>query len=205
MPNATDFRQIVSEIVSNDTIHAKWLNTLSMMENSGARKISKYEHPSTVTLIELKHAAEEARHAFYLKKLTLKFPSVHLPDYSFEHILAPIQSWHYLNMLDLQACKYLKHTLGLHDRALKHGAYLFVTYSIEVRADMLYGIYQEVLDEKKSKISVKSIIAEEEGHLAEMQKMLEIFSPTWEQQVSGMLEIENRLFNEWVASIASTL
>jgi hypothetical protein len=38
------------------------------MENAGARKISKCEHPTLVTQIQLKHAAEEHRHAYYLKK-----------------------------------------------------------------------------------------------------------------------------------------
>ena len=40
-----------------------------MMENTGARKISRFEHPVATDIIVLKHAAEEARHAYYLKKL----------------------------------------------------------------------------------------------------------------------------------------
>ena len=56
---------IIKKIVTDDVLHAKWLNTLSLMENTGARKISAGEHPLDVTLIVLKHAAEEARHAFH--------------------------------------------------------------------------------------------------------------------------------------------
>ena len=55
---------IVDRIVASDAMHVKWLNSLSMMENTGARKISKYEHPVHTNIIVLKHAAEEARHAY---------------------------------------------------------------------------------------------------------------------------------------------
>ncbi len=193
--------RIAEKVVVNDDLHAKWLNSLSMMENTGARKISKYEHPVNTTLIVLKHAAEEARHAYYLKKQIGKLTKDGCPDYSYPYLLAPIESHHYLNMLDVEACRYLKNKLHLEGRALKHGAYLLVTYSIEVRADMLYGIYQEALTRHKSKVNVKSIIAEEEGHLAEMERMLVQFHPEWEKLAADVCAIEVRLFNQWVDAI----
>jgi hypothetical protein len=196
-------QQIVDIIVPNDQLHGKWLNSLSMMENTGARKISKYEHPVTCDIIVLKHAAEEARHAYYLKKLIGKLEGVHCPDYSAPYLLAPIESYQYLHMLDVVACRYLKDKLGLSGRALKHGAYLLVTYSIEVRADMLYGIYQEALSRHSSKVNVKSIIAEEEGHLAEMERMLKEFRADWQQLAEDMCVLEDQLFMRWVAAIAS--
>jgi hypothetical protein len=172
-----------------------------MMENSGARKISKYEDPVHTNLIELKHAAEEARHAYYLKKQISKLKGANCSDYSFEYLLAPIESHHYLNLLDVEACRYLKHKFGLANRALKHGAYLLVTYSIEVRADSLYGIYQDVLTKHASKVNVKSIIAEEEGHLTEMQKMLVAFHPNWQQLADDICKVENNLFTKWINAI----
>jgi bacterioferritin (cytochrome b1) len=69
-------QKIIEAIIRNNEIHAKWLNTLSFMENAGARKISACEDPVTVDLIQLKHAAEEHRHAYYLKKQILKL----IPD-----------------------------------------------------------------------------------------------------------------------------
>ena len=67
---------------------------------------------------------------------------------------------------------------------------------------MLYGIYQEALTKYGSKVNVKSIIAEEEGHLEEMQKMLEVFHPQWEMLAKDMCEVENKLFLKWVHAIA---
>jgi len=95
--------------------------------------------------------------------------------------------------------------MGLDGRALKHGAYLLVTYSIEVRADMIYGIYQHALTKHASKVTVKSIILEEEGHLAEMQRMLEGFHPDWEKLAADICAVENRLFEQWITAIRHIL
>ena len=59
---------VFNAIVMHPTLHARLLNTLSMMENAGAKKIKNCEHPVLVNEIILKHSAEEARHAYYLKK-----------------------------------------------------------------------------------------------------------------------------------------
>ena len=201
MTEEQQLQTIVEKIVVSDSIHAKWLNSLSMMENTGARKISKYEHPVHTGIIVLKHAAEEARHAYYLKKQIGKLAEDACPDYSYPYLLAPIESHHYLNLLDVEACRYLKNKLNLEGRALKHGAYLLVTYAIEVRADMLYGIYQDALTKHGSKVNVKSRILEEEGHLQEMQRMLEVFHPQWEALAADMCAVENRLFHTWIAAI----
>lgn len=202
MKQEEQLQQLLEKIVPVDALHGKWLNSLSMMENTGARKISKYEHPVTADIIVLKHAAEEARHAYYLKKQISKLNNVSLPDFSYPYLLAPLQSHHYLNMLDVEACRYLKAKMQLEGRALKHGAYLLVTYAIEVRADMLYVIYQDALTRFKSKVNVKSIILEEEGHLAEMERMLKEFDPNWEALAKDMCAVEDKLFMEWITAVA---
>ncbi len=202
MKQEEQLQQILDIIVPSDELHSKWLNSLSMMENTGARKISKYEHPVHTDIVVLKHAAEEARHAYYLKKQIGKLGEVSCPDYSYPYLLAPVESHHYLNMLDVEACRYLKNKMQLEGRALKHGAYLLVTYAIEVRADMLYGVYQDALTKYGSKVNVKSIILEEEGHLAEMQRMLQDFHPDWEALAKDMCAVEDKLFNIWVDAIA---
>ena len=196
-----DMEQLIASIVADKQQHARWLNTLSLMENTGARKISASEHQKDVTLIVLKHAAEEHRHAFYLKKQLAKLGEGLCPTYADDYLLAPRESRHYLNALDVQVCKYLKTALGLNGSDLKFAAYLLVTYAIEVRADALYPIYQDVLDAFESKVNVKSIIAEEEGHLEEMIHQLSNFSPQWKVYANKALEIENRLFNEWLKAL----
>ncbi|MFY7813899.1 MAG: hypothetical protein ACOVRK_01790 [Chryseobacterium taeanense] len=152
---------LLEKIVQHNESHAKWLNTLSYMENAGARKISACEHPSDVNLIQLKHAAEEHRHAYYLKKQILRVNSKICENYRNEKLLASTSTKQYLHSLDIKTCKYLQKKFSLKKEELKYAAYLFVTYAIEVRADKLYPVYQEILTKYSSKFMVKSIILEE--------------------------------------------
>ena len=200
-----ELSQILPQIIADNELHARWLNTLSLMENTGARKISASEDPLTVTYIILKHAAEEHRHAYYLKKQIEKTGEGLCPTYAPEYLLAPGYSRHYLNGLDVDVCRYLKDELHLTGRELKFAAYLLVTYAIEVRADELYPIYQYALEAAASRINVKSIILEEEGHLEEMLNQLRNFSSEWEIHAKKAVELETHLFADWTAALQNSL
>jgi rubrerythrin len=200
-----ELNTLLPQIIADEQLHARWLNTLSLMENTGARKISASEDPLTVTYIILKHAAEEHRHAFYLKKQIEKAGEGLCPTYAQEYLIAPAYSRYYLNQLDIDVCRYLKNELKLTGKELRFAAYLLVTYAIEVRADELYPVYQEALEKAGSKVNVKSIILEEEGHLEEMLNQLKNFSPDWEVHANKAVEFESSLFTKWVGALADEL
>lgn len=197
-----EFYNLLEKVVQHNETHAKWLNTLSFMENAGARKISACEHPTEVSLIQLKHAAEEHRHAYYLKKQILKISSEYCTTYNNTELLASVATRQYLHSLDIKACKYLQQAFQLKKEELKYAAYLFVTYAIEVRADELYPVYQEILTKTSSKIMVKSIILEEEGHLEEMINQLDEFSEDWKKHAEVVLTIEKELHEQWINAIS---
>ena len=197
--------EILHRIVRDNGLHAKWLNTLSFMENAGARKISGCEHAVNVNLLQLKHAAEEHRHAYYLKKQILKLSPDACKTYNDAELLAPKASRYYLQALDLQCSRYLKRQFFLSGDVLKYAAYLFVTYAIEVRADFLYPQYQNVLTEVQHSVMVKSIILEEEGHLQEMTAQLIQFNKDWEQYAAVILDIEEQLFEDWIQQLEQEL
>jgi bacterioferritin (cytochrome b1) len=201
----SELRQILEQIVLNPNLHARFLNTLSYMENVGARKISKFESRPSTNLMILKHAAEEHRHAYFLKKQIFKLVDTGFETYEDAYLMCPKSSANYLDLLDLRVCKLLKKELGLQGSALKWLAYLFVTYAIEVRADEIYPKYQEVLTEFDQKVHVKSIIIEEEGHLEEMIQQLSNYSDNWREMGAKVCDIETQLFNEWVAAMALEL
>ena len=196
-----EFYNLLERIVQDNDTHAKWLNTLSFMENAGARKISACEHPTKVSLIQLKHAAEEHRHAYYLKKQIGKLDPEFCKTYYGKELLASIATRQYLHSLDVKACKYLQNNFTLTKEELKYAAYLFVTYAIEVRADELYPVYQDILTKTSSKIMVKSIILEEEGHLEEMINQLDEFSENWKTHAENILKIEHELHEQWINAI----
>jgi hypothetical protein len=200
-----ELRQLLDQIVSSPELHAKWLNSLSMMENTGARKISASEHDQLVDEIVLKHAAEEARHAYYLKSQIKKTGYKECKTYLPHELLAPIQSFQYLHALDASISRYLKNKLNYSGNKLKYAAYLLVTYAIEVRADELYPVYEEVLKSQGSKISVRMIVVEEKGHLEEMIQQMDSFFIDWKEYGEFALSIEKSLFERWISSINKTL
>ncbi|WPO81016.1 hypothetical protein SD427_09610 [Chryseobacterium sp. JJR-5R] len=196
-----EFYSLIERIVQDPLTHARWLNTLSFMENAGARKISACEHPAQVNIIQLKHACEEHRHAYYLKKQIGKLGSGLCTAYGNDELLAAAATRQYLHALDIKACKYLKKHFTLTQEKLKYAAYLFVTYAIEVRADELYPVYQDVLTRASSKVMVKSIILEEEGHLEEMVSQLNGFSGTWHKHAENIVQMEKELYDAWIKAI----
>ncbi|MDQ3071720.1 MAG: hypothetical protein M3Q97_00450 [Bacteroidota bacterium] len=196
---------IIDKIVSIPFLHARWLNTLSMMENTGAKKIKNCEDPVFVNEIILKHSAEEARHAYYLKKQISKIEENGCPTYEKTYLLAPDTSYHYLNALDIKICRYLKSAFGYTGSRLKYAAYLLVTYAIEVRADELYPIYQNALTASNSSVTVKSIIAEEKNHLEEMVAQLKEFSSDWQELSNFAVKVEQALFQLWQADLENLL
>lgn len=188
-------RELFSGIISSNPLHAKWLNTLSYLENCGARKIAACEHPTLVREEMLKHAAEEFRHAHYLKRQIQRIGSP-IENYSLPNLLGGTATLHYLNGLDIKTCRYLN-SQGLLNRA---SVYLLVTYAIEVRAEKLYPLYHEELRAAGSPITVKSIILEEAEHLEEMRSGLKEL-PLGFLLAEKVCTIENSLYNRWLAAV----
>ena len=194
-------QSIFDTIIEHPDIHAKWLNTLSLMENTGAKKIKKCEHPIFVSETILKHAAEEARHAYFLKKQINKIAKKACPTYERIYLLAPKSSLTYLHRLDIQVSRYLKENYGFTVDKLKFAAYLLVTYAIEVRADALYPEYQTALTKGNCPVSVRNIIVEEEQHLAEMNRQLDELFDNAERNRTAVCAMETLLFETWIKEV----
>ena len=97
-----ELNDLLTTIVKSPELHAKWLNTLSYLENCGARKIASCEHPTLVKEEMLKHASEEFRHAHYLKRQITRVSSESIGSYSQPYILGGSFTLHYLTTLDLK-------------------------------------------------------------------------------------------------------
>lgn len=185
---------ILKKLLVNDSLHALWLNTLSYLENCGARKIASCEHPAEVKEEMLKHAAEEFRHAYYLKRQLSKLGQ-HLVDYRLSYLLGGWSAFHYLNSLDLKVSRFAN---------CRRSAYLLVTYAIELRAQELYPIYQKQLKMIGSKVHVASIIFEEEEHLKEVEAQLARMDQA-ESFAQKACQIEGVFFARWMAEIKISL
>ncbi|MDX3913154.1 MULTISPECIES: hypothetical protein [Olivibacter] len=197
-------KDLLYDIVADDCAHAKFLNTLSLMENSGACKISAIKDNALLNLTLLKHAAEEHRHAYHLKRQSRKL-GTYCNTYQTHELLAPIVSKQYLDRLNLDVYRYFKDVLAVSPDRLRFYAYLMVTYIIELRADELYPLYQEVLLRHGSKVNVKAIIQEEKGHLEEMVNQLTEYDGEWRQHASYLIIKERRIFSDWINRIKQDL
>lgn len=184
---------ILETIVKKPKKHALWLNTLSYLENCGAKKIASCEHPTKVKEEMLKHAAEEFRHAYYLKRQINKLEADFPVDYRLETILGGHAASRYLDRLDTHICRKLKQEFTFFGFQLKEIAYFLVTYAIETRASHLYPLYQRILSAMHSPISVKGIIMEEQEHLQEMTNALKRYRNA-EAVMHAAMEIEMVLF-----------
>jgi len=187
--------QLIEAIVKDPELHGRWLNTLSYLENCGARMIAAREHPTQVKEEMLKHAAEEFRHAFYLKQQLPRLGK-HYEDYRQSSLLGSWPGYRYLSKLNLQVCLYLR-SLSLSRSETKPLAYVLVTYAIELRAQELYPVYQSVLNRVQSKIRVQSILLEEEEHLREMEEALDRI-PTASLYIETVCGLESCLFGRWL-------
>ncbi len=194
-----EIKEILDPIVKNPHLHGLWVNTLSYLENCGARMIAACEHPTLVKEEMLKHAAEEFRHAFYLKKQLSRIGQSY-EDYRQAHLLGAWTGYHYLNKLNLQASRHLQ-SLGLTRAQIKQLAYLLVTYAIELRAGELYPIYQSALKRSQSKVQVQSILLEEKEHLREMEEELSRI-PSSVEYIEAICKLEAVLFGQWLKSLS---
>lgn len=191
-------------IVENPSLHVRWLNTLSYMENCGARMIAACEHPTKVKKEILKHAAEEFRHAYYLKQQMSRVDEAEMCDYSQNFLLGGWHSRHYLQLLNIKTCQYLKIKMEGSNDKIRAASYILVTYAIELRAKEIYPIYHQVLKEHSSKVTVKSILLEEEEHLAEMEAALALL-PNCEVLAHTVGSFEKILYQKWINALAQEI
>ncbi len=174
-------RKWLAALCAEPETHARFLNTLSLLEHIGSRKIMATQHePRQDTL---KHLAEEARHAFFFKRAAEK-----IAGRPVEATLAETSARQYLGRLDAHIAQDLPRA------APGQSAYLYMSLIVELRAIWFYRIYDDVLAERATRISLKSILAEEELHLDEMIARLAAIDPDWERRTEAFCAYERPRF-----------
>lgn len=156
-------RAYLDGIIADREEHAKFMNMLSMLEHMGSRKImvSQMHKGDTLTEDTLKHLAEEARHAYFFKRQAERAAQRSLDGWVEENTTARVPALMYFGRMDA----------GISKIVGNDAAYGWVSLIIELRACWLYSIYQEALEASDYQLSLKSLIAEEDGHLEEMFEM----------------------------------
>jgi hypothetical protein len=140
-------------------LHACFLNTLSLMEYIGSRKIMASQGCREWDRDTLKHLAEETRHAYFFKRAAERLARRPL-DYSAANTISGAFARAYMGRLDAEITQEVGATPAL--------PYLYMSLIVELRAVWMYGLYQEILNERGARLSLKSVLAEEELHLDSM-------------------------------------
>lgn len=184
-------KNFLREIVTAPEIHAQFMNMLSMLEHMGSRKIMVSQMNRPMSEDTLKHLAEEARHAYFFKRQAERMAKRPLTGYADENTFCRVPAAMYFGRLDAG----ISRAIGDDD------PYPWVSLIIELRACWLYAIYHEVLEQEKISISLKSLLAEEDMHLAEM---FEACGEN-EQRLKGLSAYETELFEKLFRALEAAL
>lgn len=176
-------------------LHARFLNTLSLMEHIGSRKIMATQSGATLDNDTLKHLAEEARHAFFFKRAAEKLARKPL-DYSPAVTIAGAAARAYMGRLDAGIARALpKRASAL--------PYLYMSLIVELRAIWLYRLYRGILDEHGVGIALKSVLAEEELHLSAMLARIAEMDADSHIRIASFAALEDRQFRALWRAIES--
>src|SRR5690242_3931398 len=130
-----EFEEVAHRLLANPPLHARFANTLSLLEYRGARKILKSQRTESISAGLLTHAAEEIRHAQVFKRLALRLSDGGLTDYRSGHLLCGREAHAYLQAVDDAGAE----LLGLRGTWQN---YVLTTFLIEERAVATYPLYQ---------------------------------------------------------------
>ncbi len=217
-PLETRFRAFLTRVIADDETHGRFLNTLSLLEHIGSRKIMLSHITRSPNGEVLKHMAEEARHAYFFShkaEALLKRP---LDDYSSATTLAPAAAKMYFGKLD----SHIEHSITARDKNGDHrsanlcerscaaseqntACYLWVSLMIELRAHWAYGLYQTVLQQHQKSLSLKSLIAEENMHLADMFDSVMALDASAECVIPQLATHEHALFEHFFEQLEAAV
>lgn len=190
-------KSIIQKIVNSPVNYAKFLNTLSLLEYIGARKILKSQFQQTMNEKILAHAAEELRHARILKKAAFKIAPHACLTYQEHELLCGKQAIHYFQTIDR----------SVHQQIKKNDlfqAYLITTYLIEQRAISLYSLFETVLHQLNKTSPFRGILAEEYQHLNEIIGYIEK-NDTTAHNLNDLIKLEQNEFENFITIVGNLI
>src|SRR5690606_5769736 len=180
-------RALFERIVPDATLHARLLNTLSMLEHLGSHKIMATQHSAAIDQPTLRHVAEEAHHAFFMKRQAEKAAGRPL-EYVERDLLAPASARMYFQRLEAQMKRTLESQQSL------RAAYLYMSMIVEFRALWFYRLYQHTLQRLGYGLSLKRVVGEEENHLLDVANRLEMNGELSDARAAKFLTAEKGLY-----------
>lgn len=185
---------VLRQIAAAPALEARWLNTLSLLEFIGARKISRTvadRHPS---LEVLGHLADETRHAMAFKRLACEVAGGEISEY-----LCAQEAAAWFQMLDRELAAWASQALGREDVRLN---YLLTTTLVEQRAMLLYPLYKAATRHPSVRAELGKIVTEEQSHRRDIEETCwQSLTAAGVPDVSTPKAIEERLFGGLLSAL----
>ncbi|HVV67920.1 MAG TPA: hypothetical protein VHE99_02630 [Gammaproteobacteria bacterium] len=189
-------QQLLKKMIGEPQQLARFLNTLSLLEYIGARKIIKSLQQQQLNEKLLGHMNEELRHALILKRAAVKI-SPQCDDYATWNLLCGDEAWHYFQTVDHAAITLLQETDPWR-------CYVFTTLLLELRAVEFYTIFEQSLQELGKPSIFRGILHEENRHLQEMLAWIRLI-PDSNAKLAQLQEMEAAEFSAFMGSVAVIL
>jgi len=187
-------RALLDRIVAEPNRHARMINTLSLLEHMGSHKIMATQHSAAIDQATLKHVAEEAHHAFFMKRQAEKAAERAL-EYIAEDLLAPSSARMYFQRLEGATVR------ALGRRRSPRAAYLYMSMIVEFRALWFYGLYEQALKRARHAMSLRRVLGEEQAHLSDMVERLEAGNELDSARAAEVLAAEHKLFTRLLGAL----
>jgi len=188
-------RSLLVRAIAAPAQHGCLINTLSLLEHVGSHKIMATQHRADIDQATLRHVAEEAHHAYFMKRQAEKTADRPL-EYVAADLLAPAAARMYFQRLEAATVRTLGRDGG------SRAAYLYMSMIVEFRALWFYGLYQEMLQRARHVLSLKRVIGEEQNHLEEMATRLEAAGARNDAHVATLLGRERVLYSRLLAAMS---
>jgi hypothetical protein len=180
-------RALLERVIAEPARHGRLINTLSLLEHMGSHKIMATQHSAKIDQATLKHVAEEAQHAYFMKRQAEKTTARRL-EYVAGDLLAPAAARMYFQRLE----RAMVRTLG--PQRDSRAVYLYMSMIVEFRALWFYELYQSALQQARHALSLKRVLGEERAHLADMADRLAGIGDSAGVHTAEFLRVEKLLF-----------
>jgi hypothetical protein len=187
-------RALLESIVAEPQRHARMINTLSLLEHMGSHKILLTQHSAAIDQPTLKHVAEEAHHAYFMKRQAEKTAERPL-EYVARDLLAPSSARMYFQRLEGATVR------ALGPKRSTRAAYLYMSMIVEFRALWFYGLYEQALKRARHALSLKRVLGEEQAHLGDMAERLEAGHELDAARAAQVLAAERKLYARLLGAI----
>jgi hypothetical protein len=191
-------RSLLARVVPDPARHARMLNTLSMLEHIGSHKIMSTQHAADIDQPTLRHVAEEAHHAYFMKRQAEKAAGRPL-QYVADDLLAPASARMYFQRLESAMVR------SLGQRRSTRAAYLYMSMIVEFRALWFYGLYQQTLQRLEHPVTLKRVIGEEQNHLGEIAHRLDRAGELSDARTAEFLDREKPLYGRLLTALQTAI